>query len=383
MALSTSPLPGADGCGCGSPPWGLPAGCCFEPQLGGSSPGASAPVRPLRRWLQAGLPVTAALLLLNVSLEGLARAFTERVLGLSLASRAGAAAAFFLLELPKVLILMAGVSFLVGFMQSFLSPERTRAILARRKGPLGNLLASLFGIATPFCSCSAVPLFIGLVRAGVPLGVTFSYLVAAPMINEVALVLLLAMFGLKIAAIYAVTGLAVAVAAGLVIGRLGMERWVEPWVLPAQDAPGTGPTPRLLLEQRLERAWAGSREVLAQVWPYLTAGLALGAFLHGYVPDGLLAGILGKGAWWTVPLAVLVGVPLYASTAVILPVVQTLLAKGAALGTVLAFLMAVTALSLPETIILRKVLKPRLITVFLGVVSLGILALGYLFNALL
>jgi len=350
------------------------AACCAAPP---------APALSLGVWARAGLPALAVAIAVYVFLEPLANLFTTRVLGLSLQSRLGSAAAFFVFEAPKVLLLLAAVTFLVGFLQSWLDPVRTRELLARRSGPLGNLLASLFGIITPFCSCSAVPLFIGLMRVGVPLGVTFSYLVAAPMINEVALVLLLAMFGLRIAAFYALTGLSVAVLAGLVMGRLRMEAYVEPWVLSeAQAAPrarAAAPT----LARRLDLALASARDIVGKVWPYLLAGLAVGAFIHGYVPEGLLARFMGKDAWWTVPVAVVIGVPLYASTAVILPIVQTLLAKGAALGTVLAFMMAVTALSLPETIILRKVLKVRLIVVFLAVVTLGILAVGYLFNYLI
>jgi uncharacterized membrane protein YraQ (UPF0718 family) len=291
--------------------------------------------------------------------------------------------AFFLAEAPKVLALLAAVTFLVGFLQSFLRPERVRAILARRGGPLGHLLASLFGILTPFCSCSAVPLFIGFVRAGIPLGVTFSYLVAAPMINEVALGLLLAMFGLRVAALYALTGLSVAFLSGLVLGRLGLEGQVEPWVRETEGAGAPAGPSRLPLAGRLTLALAGTRATVGKVWPYVLAGLGVGAFIHGYVPAGLLAGLLGKGTWWTVPLAVVIGVPLYASTAVLLPIAHTLLAKGAALGTVLAFMMAVTALSLPEAIILRRVLQPRLIAAFLAVVTLGIAGVGYLFNAIL
>jgi uncharacterized membrane protein YraQ (UPF0718 family) len=365
-------------CACAGPveAAALSGGCCP------ASPGSSAPP-PLRDWVRKGLPAAALGILAYVLLEPLTAAFTSRVLGLSLDSRLGSAVAFLLLELPKVILLLAGVTFVIGFGQTFLRPERIRQILARRGGALGNLLASLFGIITPFCSCSAVPLFIGLVRVGVPLGVTFSYLVAAPMINEVALVLLLAMFGWKIAALYAGTGLAVALVSGLVMGRLGMERQVESWVLAERQNAGPGPARSLSLEQRLDEARASAWEIVRKVWPAILLGLTLGAGIHGYVPEGLMAGILGKQAWWSVPLAVLIGVPLYASTAVILPIVQTLLAKGAALGTVLAFMMAVTALSLPETIILRKVLKVRLIAVFLTVVAGGILAVGYLFNILL
>lgn len=339
--------------------------------------------RGLRRFALWGLPMLAVGTGLYVTLERLAAWLTVHGLGLSLSSRLGAAVAFFAYDAPKVLLLLAAITFGVGFLQSYLSPEKTRDALAHRGGLLGNLLASLFGIVTPFCSCSAVPLFIGFVRVGVPLGVTFSYLVAAPMINEVALVLLLAMFGWKIALIYAGTGVAVAFLSGALLGRLRMESHLEPWVLEIPFQRQSAAARRLRLEDRVDQAWQSTRSIVGKVWPYVLLGLAVGAFIHGYVPEGLLARFMGKGQWWTVPLAVLIGVPLYASTAVILPIVQTLLAKGAALGTVLAFMMAVTGLSLPETIILRKVLKPRLILVFLGVVSLGILGVGYHFNLML
>jgi uncharacterized membrane protein YraQ (UPF0718 family) len=294
----------------------------------------------------------------------------------------GGALAFILRDAPKVLLLLGAVTFLLAFLQSFLDPRRTRETLSRHRGMVGNFLASLFGILTPFCSCSAVPLFIGLMRVGAPLGVAFSYLVAAPMINEVALVLLLAMFGWKIALLYAGTGVFLATFSGWVLGRMGMDASIEPWVTAERAEPGVRRVADPALEARLDLALAGARETVGKVWPYAVLGIGVGAFLHGYIPEGFLAGFMGKQAWWTVPLAVLIGVLLYASTAVVLPIVQTLLAKGAALGTVLAFMMAVTALSLPETILLRRVLKTRLVLVFLGVVALGILGLGFIFNAL-
>jgi uncharacterized protein len=366
-------------CGCGTQPLppALPScGCSSEPPV--------AKRRTGLRHLGVRILLMGALGgVIYALLQPFAEWATTRVLHLDLASRLGGAVAFFLFDAPKVLLLLAGVTFLVGFLQSFLSPEKTREVLARRGGIWGNLLASLFGIITPFCSCSAVPLFIGFVRVGVPLGVTFSYLVSAPMINEVALVLLLAMFGWKIAAIYAGTGLAVAFVSGLVLGKLRMERHLEPWVLEAALQPTATTERKRSFQDRLEEGLESARSVVAKVWPYALLGIGVGAFIHGYVPEQFLASLMGKGSWWTVPLAVVIGVPIYASTAVVLPVVQSLLAKGAALGTVLAFMMAVTALSLPETIILRKVLKPRLIATFLGVVTVGILAVGYLFNLLL
>jgi hypothetical protein len=336
-------------------------------------------------WEKGGwiLPLIAAGVSVYAVLNPVSRWLTVHVFGLDLASRLGSAVAFFLFDVPNVLLLLAGATFLVGFLQSYLDPDKTRDILSRRGGAWGHALASLFGIVTPFCSCSAVPLFIGFVRAGVPLGITFSYLVAAPMINEVALLLLLAMFGWKVAAFYAGTGLAVAFFSGLVLGRLNMERHLESWVAGKLDGVPAAQGNRLAVRDRVDLAFKSAGQTVGKVWPFVMIGIGVGAFIHGYIPEALLAKFMGKASWWTVPFAVLIGVPLYASTAMILPIVQTLLAKGAALGTVLAFMMAVTGLSFPETIILRKVMKTKLIIVFLSVVSIGILAVGYLFNLIL
>jgi len=241
----------------------------------------------------------------------------------------------------------------------------------------------LLGVVTPFCSCSAVPLFIGFVEVGIPLGVTLSFLISAPMVNEVALVLLFGLFGWKVAALYLGTGLAVAVVSGLVLGRMKLERHVEPWVYESMGAKADFQAEQLGFEGRAQKGTEAVREIVGKVWPWVLAGIAVGAGIHGYVPEGLLASFMGKSAWWSVPVAVLIGVPMYSNAAGIIPVVQALLGKGAALGTVLAFMMAVIGLSLPETIILRKVLRPPLIAAFVGVVASGILVLGWLFNAVL
>ena len=371
-----------------APPVGDAVGraCCAPGKSPCCAPAAPPPAarRPgfLRRggWLLLALPLW---LLVYRLLQPAAQLATTRAFHLALDSRLGSAVAFFLYDAPKVLMLLALVVLGVTFVQTFVSPERTRDLLARRAGAWGNLLAALLGIVTPFCSCSAVPLFIGFVRVGVPLGATFSFLVSAPMVNEVALFLLLGLFGWKIALLYAGTGVAVAFTSGWVLGRLRLEGHLEPWVmtLPFQAA---GPAEAALdFPARLDLAVAGVKDIVGKVWPYILLGIAVGAFIHGYAPEAFLARVMGKEAWWSVPLAVLVGVPLYANAAGVLPVVQALLAKGAALGTVLAFMMAVIGLSLPETLILRKVLKPRLIAVFLAVVATGILLVGYLFNLLL
>jgi uncharacterized membrane protein YraQ (UPF0718 family) len=244
-------------------------------------------------------------------------------------------------------------------------------------------MAAALGIVTPFCSCSAVPLFIGFVQAGVPLGVTFSFLISAPMVNEVALVLLFGMFGWKVATLYLGLGLAVAILAGWVIGRLKMEAYLEDWVRNMPRVQASAGLHTLTLTERIDAGLASVREIVGRVWPYILAGIAIGAAIHGWVPENFMASFMGKSAWWSVPLAVLIGVPMYSNAAGVIPIVQALLAKGAALGTVLAFMMSVIALSLPELVILRKVLKWRLIATFVAVVATGILIVGYLFNAVL
>ncbi len=305
------------------------------------------------------------------------------VLGLARGTHLGEAVAFFLYDTPKVLLLLTLIVFAVGVVRSFFTAERTRAILAGKRESVGNVLAALLGIVTPFCSCSAVPLFIGFVEVGIPLGVTLSFLISAPMVNEVALVLLFGLFGWKVAALYLATGLTIAVVSGFVLGRLKLERFVEPWVYESMQAEATYEVERLGFTGRVSRGLEAVREIVGKVWPWVLAGIAVGAGIHGYVPEGLLAGVMGKSAWWSVPLAVLIGVPMYSNAAGIIPVVEALLGKGAALGTVLAFMMSVIALSLPEMIILRKVLRPRLIATFAGVVATGIMLVGWLFNSIL
>jgi uncharacterized membrane protein YraQ (UPF0718 family) len=279
-----------------------------------------------------------------------------------------------------VLLLLVLIVFAVGVVRSFFTAERTRALLAGKRESVGNVLAALLGVVTPFCSCSAVPLFLGFVEVGIPLGVTLSFLVAAPMVNEVALVLLFGLFGWKVAVLYLVTGLAVAVASGFVLGRMKLERFVEPWVYESMKADATYERERLGLEGRVAKGVEAVREIVGKVWPWVIAGIAVGAGIHGYVPEGLLAGFMGKSAWWSVPAAVALGVPMYSNAAGIIPIVEALLGKGAALGTVLAFMMAVIGLSLPELVILRKVLRPPLIAAFVGIVASGILVVGWLFN---
>ena len=317
-------------------------------------------------------------------LDALSAWITFDLIGLDRGSRLGEAVWFFLYDVPKVFLLLVSVVFVMGVVHSWISPERTRAWLANKPLGLGNVMAAGLGIVTPFCSCSAVPLFIGFLSAGVPLGVTFSFLISAPMVNEVALALLFGLFGWQVAALYLGLGLAVAIGAGLVIGRLGLEHHLEDWVRAIQ----VGAAPQLgaadpTWGDRLGAGVAHVKEIVGRVWPWLIAGIGVGAGIHGYVPQDLMAGIMGREQWWAVPAAVLLGVPMYSNAAGILPVIQALLGKGAALGTALAFMMSVIALSLPEMVILRKVLKPTLIAVFAGVVAAGIMLVGFVFNAVL
>lgn len=303
-------------------------------------------------------------------------------MGLEKGSHFYNAVEFFLYDTPKVLMLLTLVVFAMGVVRSFFSAERTRALLAGRREGVGNIAAALLGIVTPFCSCSAVPLFIGFVSANVPLGVTFSFLIAAPMVNEIAIGLLFALLGWEIALTYLAFGLGVAIMAGIIIGRLKLDHWLEPWVLQLRAGAVEVPNDELNWPQRFWAGWDAVKDIVGKVWKWIIVGIAAGAFIHGYVPADLLSSIMGKDVWWSVPAAVVLGVPMYSNAAGIIPVVEALLGKGAALGTVLAFMMSVIALSLPEMIILRKVLSVKLIAVFVAVVAVGILSVGYLFNVL-
>lgn len=298
-------------------------------------------------------------------------------------SRLGSALQFFFYDTPKVLLLLTGIVFVMGMINSYFTPQRTRAFLLGKSEGFANVLAASLGIVTPFCSCSAIPLFIGFVQAGVPLGVTFSFLISAPMVNEVALTLLFAMFGWKVAGLYLVLGLCVAIVSGWIIGRLQMEMYLEDWVRNMPQVKATVDGNVVSLNERLDSGFGNVREIVGKVWIYILAGIAIGAGIHGYVPEDFMASFMGKDVWWAVPLAVIAGIPMYTNAAGVIPIVQALLAKGAALGTVLAFMMSVIGLSLPEMVILRKVLKIRLIATFVSVVACGILIVGYVFNAVL
>jgi uncharacterized protein len=339
-------------------------------------------------YLFSGTVLLATWWLVYDNLLPFSRLVTYHALPLREGTHLGATVEFFIFEVPKVLLLLTLIVFFVGVIRSFFTPERTRRTLAGSRESAGHVLAALLGVVTPFCSCSAVPLFMGFLTAGVPLGVTFSFLVSAPMVNEVALVLLFGLFGWKVAALYMGTGLVIALITGFVISRLHMEKYLEDWVLElTADKAATAQLnieeERMNWDDRIRFGIDAVKDIVLKVWPYVAIGIAVGAGIHGYVPENFLAGMMGKEAWWAVPVAVLIGVPMYSNAAGIIPVVQALLSKGAAFGTVLAFMMAVIAISTPEAIILRKVLKPRLIAVFIGVVTVGIIAVGYLFNLVL
>lgn len=309
--------------------------------------------------------------------------FTYQLLGFSEDSQLGGAIQFFVYDAPKVMLLLTLVVFITGILRTFFTPERTRKFLAGKRESTGNVLAALLGIVTPFCSCSAVPLFLGFVQAGVPLGVTLSFLIAAPMVNEIALILLYGLLGWKVAVLYLVSGLAIAVICGWLIGRMGMEQHIEDWVQEMRSGTPLVLGQKLTWSDRLYAGYDAVKDIVGKVWIYIIAGITIGAFIHGYVPENFMAAVMGKESWWSVPAAVIMGVPMYSSAAGTVPVVEALLGKGAALGTALAFMMSVIALSLPEMIILRKVLKPRLIVTYLLVVTGGILFTGFLFNVII
>ena len=309
----------------------------------------------------------------------LADRLTYRVLDFIPKTAPANAVNFFIYDTLKILILLSVIIFIVSIIRSHLPPEKIRAILSRKNKYVGNVLASLLGIITPFCSCSAIPLFLGFIQAGIPLGTTFSFLVASPMINEVALVLLLGMFGWKIAFMYIVSGLIISIFSGIIIGKMKMESLVESFVY-ENKINGNMNLPKMTNKERFIYAENYTLDILKKVWPYILIGIGIGAWMHGYIPTDFLVKYAGSGKWYTVPLAVLIGIPLYSNAAGIIPLVSVLTEKGVSIGTTLAFMMSVTALSLPEFMILKKVMKMKLIFIFAGIVAIGIIFTGYLFN---
>ena len=333
----------------------------------------------LYKWL---LPIilTGVWILIYFNLQLVTNWLIDDILVLPNGKHLTDALRFFIFEVPKVLMLMVLIIFVVGIIRSFFTAERTRKALEGRSLFAGNVMASMLGIVTPFCSCSAIPLFLGFVEAGIPLGVTFSFLIAAPMINEVAVILLFGLFGWKVATIYVITGLVIAITAGWVIGKLRMEKYVESWVYEIKAGHREGEEEKIRFSDRIQAGYTAVKEIVGKVWIYIILGIAVGAAAHGYVPENFMANLMGKSTWYSVPLSILIGVPLYSNAAGIIPVVSVLIEKGVPLGTALAFMMSVIGLSLPEMIILRKVLTMRLIFTFVGVVSLGIVIVGYIFN---
>jgi len=323
------------------------------------------------------LPIWVALYL---SLDWITRIIVYSFLSLPEDEHLTKAIYFFIFEVPKVLLLLTLIVFVVGIIRTYFSPEKTRAALEGKPLFVGNIMASSLGIVTPFCSCSAIPLFLGFVEAGIPLGVTFSFLIAAPMINEVAIVLLFGLFGWETALLYVSTGLIIAISAGWVIGKLKMERYVEDWVYKIKTDHTAVEEEHLTFGDRIDRGVEAIKDVVGKVWLYIMIGIAIGAGVHGFVPENFMASIMGKDVWWSVPLSVLIGIPMYSNAAGIIPIVQALIGKGASLGTALAFMMSVIGLSLPEMIILKKVLKIQLIAAFAGIVGIGIMIVGYIFN---
>ena len=320
--------------------------------------------------------------LIYYNLQNMTDWLVDTVIGMEKGTHLIEATRFFIFELPKVLLLLTLIIFFVGIIRTWFSPERTRKILEGKSTFTGNVLASLLGIVTPFCSCSAIPLFLGFVESGVPLGVTFSFLIAAPMINEVAVILLFGLFGWKVALIYVLTGLTISITAGWIIGKLKLEHWVQDWVYQTQIGNSVDGEDNLKLVDRIRSGYDAVKEIVGKVWIYVALGIAVGAGAHGFVPEDYMAALMGKSVWYSVPLSVLIGVPLYSNAAGIIPIVSVLIEKGASLGTALAFMMSVIGLSLPEMIILKKVLKLPLILTFVAIVTTGIMIVGFLFNAI-
>lgn len=320
--------------------------------------------------------------LIYFNLQSLADFIIDDATGMTKGAHFTETLRFFIFEVPKVLLLLVLIIFIVGIIRTYFTPEKTRRALEGKSLFTGNIMASFLGIVTPFCSCSAIPLFLGFVEAGIPLGVTLSFLIAAPMINEVALVLLVGLFGWKVALIYVGTGLTIAILAGWLIGKLKLEKYVAEWVYQVKANAQQHDEEKLTFHQRIQNGYATVKEIVGKIWLYVILGIAVGAGAHGYVPEDFLGSLLGAQNWYGVPLAILIGVPLYSNAAGIIPIVSVLIGKGVSLGTALAFMMSVIALSLPEIIILKKVLKWQLIAIFVGIVATGIVIVGLLFNSL-
>lgn len=335
----------------------------------------------LRSWALVTLAAVAWIFLYNL-IQPLADWLAYGLLALPQGSQLGESLAFFFYDVPKLLLLLSGMIFVISLLQTFIDTQKVRTLVEKRGEGIGNVMAAFFGAVTPFCSCSSVPLFIGFVQAGIPLGITLTFLITSPLISEVAFVMLIGMFGWKIALLYLISGTTIGMISGFILGRMKLERYVEGFVYDIKPRANIDLNleEKLTWSERISRSWDSTKEIVRKVFWFVIFGIAIGAGVHGFVPENALAGIMGKDAWWSVPVSVLIGIPLYSNPAGIIPIVSALLDKGASLGTALAFMMSVIALSLPEVIILRRVLKPQLIAIFIGVIAVAIILTGYMFN---
>lgn len=319
-------------------------------------------------------------LILYLNLSSISSFVTYNIFSLPQGTHLSETIWFFIFEVPKVMLLLVLIIFFVGVIRSYFSPEKTKKALEGKSLFTGNIMASLLGIVTPFCSCSAIPLFLGFVEAGIPIGVTFSFLIAAPMVNEVAVVLLLGLFGWKVTVIYVSTGLLIAIISGFLIQKLGLEKYVADWVYQTKSKQNQIEETKLTFQQRIQKGFDTVKEILGKIWIYILIGIAVGAGAHGFIPENFMSNLLGAQNWYSVPLAIIIGIPMYSNAAGIIPIVSVLIEKGVSLGTALAFMMSVIALSLPEIIILKKVLKWPLIVSFITIVASGIIMVGFIFN---
>jgi uncharacterized membrane protein YraQ (UPF0718 family) len=335
--------------------------------------------RNMNGWLLP-LSLLPVWVLLYINLQNISDFVIDDIVKMSPGKHMTETLRFFIFEVPKVMLLLVLIIFGVGILRSYFTTEKTRKMLEGKSLFTGNIMSALLGIVTPFCSCSAIPLFLGFVEAGIPIGVTFSFLIAAPMINEVALVLLAGLFGWKVALIYVATGLTIAIFSGWLIGKLKLEKYVADWVYSIKSNQEGEEEEKLTFYDRIQKGFESVKEIVGKIWIYIVIGIAVGAGAHGYVPEDFLGSLLGKENWYGVPLAILLGVPMYSNAAGIIPIVSVLIEKGVSLGTALAFMMSVIALSLPEIIILKKVLKWQLIAAFVGIVATGIVLVGFIFN---
>jgi uncharacterized protein len=335
----------------------------------------------LRSWALVALAAVTWIILYNF-IQPFADWLAYSLLGLEHGSHLGESLAFFFYDVPKLLLLLSGMIFVISLLQTFIDTQKVRTLVEKRGEGIGNVMAAFFGAVTPFCSCSSVPLFIGFVQAGIPLGITLTFLITSPLISEVAFVMLIGMFGWKIALLYLISGATIGMISGFILGRMKLERYVEGFVYDIKPRANIDLKleEKLTWSERISRSWDSTKEIVGKVFWFVIIGIAIGAGIHGFVPENALAGIMGKDAWWSVPVSVLIGIPLYSNPAGIIPIVSALLDKGASLGTVLAFMMSVIGLSLPEMIILRRVLKPQLIAIFIAVIAVAIIFTGYLFN---